>query len=508
MSRTSKVIIGVNAGTFETRAAAFQADGREIACAALANPILRPEDGGLECDPGEAWQTCARAMRRLAEQVPGLASRTVALAITGPSGGTWPADEDGDAVAPACLWLDGRARPLVQAWQASGIARAVEKLTGSAITPAMPSAQLAWLHRHRPEMLGQAATVLDARAWLYFCCTGERAIDPADAVASFGNLASGGYDVRVLDLLGLLELEPLLPDIRGDARHAGRLGAAPAAAMGLLEGTPVVLAPADRLAAALALGLDASGTGIGCSLLEPLAVHMRIERQPAPVEAGEGLSRSVTPFPTGGFARAVIAPEGMLCVDWLVGICEELLVDAGLIGYPRAELIELLERKAEVATERIPTFRLVNEDSSTHLADPLVRARLDRLSGRASFYAVLRAIYGSIGQAAGIGHGALGGSLRELRVAGDGARSALCRSLLGACVGAPVRALQRSDAAAAGAALFAALALGHYRDAKASFGEWVLPYLGEPEPVDRSLCALYDDGAPARRPDELVPQGV
>jgi erythritol kinase (D-erythritol 1-phosphate-forming) len=185
MSRTREVIIGLNAGTFETRAAAFQADGREIACAALANPIRRPDHGGVECDPGEAWQICARAMRRLIEQVPGLGGRTVALAITGPSGGTWPVDEDGDPVAPACLWLDGRARPLVQAWQASGVARAVEELTGSSVTPAMPSAQLAWLQQHRHTVLEQAAAVLDAKGWLYLCCTGERAIDPADAVASF-----------------------------------------------------------------------------------------------------------------------------------------------------------------------------------------------------------------------------------------------------------------------------------------------------------------------------------
>jgi erythritol kinase len=509
MSRTSELIIGLNAGTFEARAAAFQTDGREIACAAQGNPILRPDDGGLECEPGEAWQTCARLLRRLAEQVPGLGGRTVALAITGPSGGAWPVDEDGDPVAPACLWLDARARGLVHEWRQSGAARAVENLTGSSITAGMTSAQLAWLHRHRPEVLGQAATVLDARAWLYLCCTGERTIDPAAAISSFGNLATGGYDGRVLDLLGLLELEPLLPDMHGSTRHRGALGAAPAAALGLLEGTPVVLAPADRLVMALAAGLDASGNEIGCSLLEPLALHMRIGREPAPVEAGESsLCTSIAPFPAGGFARAVIAPDGMLCVDWLVGMCEQLLVDAGLIGFPRTELIDLLERKAQAAAARGPSFQLLGDDDPALPAASPARARLEGLSGRSSLYAVLRAIYVSIGRTARIGHGTLGGSLRELRVAGEGARSALCRSLLGAGVGAPVRALQRSDAAAAGAALFATLSLGHHRDARASFPDWVLPHLSDPEPVDRELAALYDEEAPAHRQDELMPHGV
>ena len=461
MSRISELIIGVNAGTFEARAAAFQIDGREVACAAQSNPIARADDGGFECEPGEAWQSCARLLRRLAEQVPGLASRAAALAITGPPGGAWPVDEDGDPVAPACLWLDARARDLIGEWQQSGAARAAEDLTGSRITAGTTSAQLAWLRRHRPEVLGQAATVLNASGWLYFCCTGERAIDRADAIASFGNLLTGGYEGRVLDLLGLLDLEPLLPDLQGDARHCGALGAAPAAALGLLEGTPVVLAPADRLAAALAVGLDASAGGVGCSLLEPLAVHMRIGRERAPVGAGEGSCPSIAPFPAGGFVRAVMAPEGMLCVDWLVGTCEQLLVDAGLIGFPRSELIDLLERKARVTTDPIPAF---------HLLGPAARMRLEGLAGKGfPLRRPARDLRQHREERPDDGHDVLGSRLRELRVAGEGARSALCRSILGACVGAPVRALQRSDAAATGAALIATLVLGHHRDARASF---------------------------------------
>jgi sugar (pentulose or hexulose) kinase len=190
----------------------------------------------------------------------------------------------------------------------------------------------------------------------------------------------------------------------------------------------------------------------------------------------------------------------MLCVDWLIGICEQLLVDAGLIGFPRAELIDLLERKAQAGG---PSFQLLGDCTASSAGLP-ARARIEWLSGGPSLYTVLRAIYDSIGRTARVGHGALGGRLRELRVAGEGARSALCRSFLGAGVGAPVRVLQRSDAATAGAALFATLSLGQYPHARASFGDWVLPHLSEPEPVDRNLAALYDDGDPVRRPDELA----
>ncbi len=67
----------------------------------------------------------------------------------------------------------------------------------------------------------------------------------------------------------------------------------------------------------------------------------------------------------------------------------------------------------------------------------------------------------------------------------------LRRAILAACMGAPVRRVERAAPAAAGAALFAALALGHYRNLAEAGREWVLPWLGEPEPVDPDLATRY-----------------
>jgi hypothetical protein len=53
-----------------------------------------------------------------------------------------------------------------------------------------------------------------------------------------------------------------------------------------------------------------------------------------------------------------------------------------------------------------------------------------------------------------------------------------------------VRRLRRETPAAAGAALIAAGALGHDRGF-AQGTEWVGPHLGDLEPVDRDLKAIY-----------------
>ena len=115
MALQRDVLIGLDAGRSAIVAAAFTPDGREIACAAAANPIARGDGGSAEQDQGETWQRAAGLVRQLAGRVTDLAGRTVALALTGPAGGSWLVDEDGDAVAPALLPGDRRAAALVAA---------------------------------------------------------------------------------------------------------------------------------------------------------------------------------------------------------------------------------------------------------------------------------------------------------------------------------------------------------------------------------------------------------
>ncbi len=103
----------------------------------------------------------------------------------------------------------------------------------------------------------------------------------------------------------------------------------------------------------------------------------------------------------------------------------------------------------------------------------------------------MRALHEGQGFAARASHTALGAPPAEIRLIEDGASSPLRRAILAACIGAPVRVVERTAPGAAGAALFAAVALGHYRSVGEARGEWVLPWLGAPEPVNPELQARY-----------------
>ena len=442
-------------------------------------------DGGAEQDLGEAWQAAALALRALAGRVPKLAARTAALAITGPGGGTFLIDEDGDPVARAWLPADRRAAPLVARWRRVEIARQLRAITGSAIQPSHSSAQLAWMAGRCPALLDQAATAFQSKDWLYFCCTQERATDPASAAAAFGDFRTGAYDARVLELLRLPEIARLLPEVVDGTRHHGELSAAAAAATGLIAGTPVVLGPVDLIATVLAAGLAQPDAQLGCTILGGGSIHVRADHEPPRLERGSGEIGAVMPFAALWFK--VAQGPARVVAEWLVDLAAQLLADAGLIGIARAELVDILEQKAAAAAPA--TLRL---HPGAPEADPArAPAGFLGISGATTFYDLLRSIYEGQGLAARACYGALGGRLEGVRVTGDGAASPLARQVLAACVDAPLRVLRRETPAAAGAALIAAVALGHYRNLAEGSRDWVGQHLADPEPVDPDLQRVY-----------------
>ncbi len=491
MQQASEILIGLDAGPDRIDAAAFDRDGRELQAVSSASPVALLEHGA-EQDLGDSWQAAAQAVRQLASHVPDLPRRTVALAITGRSGGTWLIDEDGDPVTPAWPGPARRAQLIVERWQQTGLAAKLQAITGVAADSARSNAQLSWLLRHRPEVVERAATAFGAKDWLYFCCTGERATDPAEGIASFGNRRTRAYDPAVLQLLSLQEVERLLPEMIDGTRHQGALTRAAAAATGLRSGTPVVLAPPNVIASALAAGLAEANHDLAGSIFGATTCHLRVLPDRHEVNGSGESPVSLLPFVAPRISLAVSASPGVADLDWLVGLGVQLLADAGLIGIGRDDLQAILERKAAQAR---PGALLVQPFVTDHglpeTAAARARAHMLGLGRETTVYELMRALHEGQGFAARTSHAALGPPPAEIRLIEDARSSPLRRAILAACIGAPVRVVERAAPATAGAALLAAVALGQYRSIGEAAGQWVLPWLGEPEAVNPELEARY-----------------
>ncbi len=130
---SADLIIGIDAGTSVIKSIAFSTRGEQIAVDALPNLYERTAGGGVEQDMARTWADTAATLRGLAAKVPGLAERTLAVAVTGQGDGTWLIDAAGEPVGPAWLWLDARAAGLVEDFRSGPSAKAHYRRTATGL---------------------------------------------------------------------------------------------------------------------------------------------------------------------------------------------------------------------------------------------------------------------------------------------------------------------------------------------------------------------------------------
>lgn len=489
----SDVIIGIDAGTSMLKAIAFDLKGAELASAERRNAYRLGADGAATQPMPQTWADCAATVAALADRLPDLARRSVAVAVTGQGDGTWLIDRANDPVGEGWLWLDARAAAVADDLRGGAGEAARFAATGTGLTACQQGPQLIWMQRHTPEVLAAADQALHCKDWLYLCMTGQRATDPTEACFSFGNFRTRRYDDAVIDALGLGGLRRLLPPILDGSRTSHPLRPAAARAMGLRPGTPVVLGYLDAACTALGAGLREGGRDHSCSIIGSTGVHLRACPTEAvvlnPDHTGYVL---VLPLP-GRVAQMQTNMAGTLNIDWLLNLAAGVIADLA----PEAAAPDLLAQlEVWIAAARPATMLYQPYISPAGergpFVDPAARAGFIGLATPHRFADLARAVVEGLALAARDCHAAMGGISGELRLTGGAARSPTLRAIHAAALGAPVRQALRAEAGAAGAAMIAAVAIGAYGDMEACLADWVSPMLAPAEAPDPGLTAAYD----------------
>ncbi|QKD04983.1 FGGY-family carbohydrate kinase [Mesorhizobium loti] len=493
------VLIGIDAGTSVIKSIAFDTAGRQIAAAALPNHYETLPGGGAEQDLARTWSDAATTLRQLADKVPNLANRTVAIAVTGQGDGTWLIDGKGEPVAKGWLWLDARAAAVVEEIRARPEDRLRFEKTGSGLAACQQGSQFVFMKRTMPEMLGKAATAFHCKDWLYFRLTGERATDPSEGTFTFGDFHTRDYSDDVLDVLGVADLRHLLPPIVDGTRHSTGLSQAAADATGMLAGTPVVLGYVDVVCTALGAGLLDRERKPGCSIIGSTGMHMRLAETPDDVQLNDAATGYTMAMPAPGvFAQMQSNMAATLNIDWVLGLASGILASQG-ISRSNGEMIALVDAWIAAAQPASLLYQPYVSEAGERgpFVDANARAGFVGISSRHGYADLVRAVFEGLAFAARDCYAAMGPLPREVRLTGGAARSPALRKILGAAVGADIRTSAREEAGAAGAAMIAAVCVGLYPSMDTCVGEWVTPLLGEAEPRDRSLAAIYDKMTPS-----------
>lgn len=492
------VIVGLDAGTSMIKSVAFTADGRQIASAAIANTYETLAGGGAEQDMARTWRDAATTLKQLGDKVPELATRLMAIAVTGQGDGMWLIDKAGEPVAPAWLWLDSRAAAIAEAFVASPAHAAHYARTGTGVNACQMNVQLAWMKRHRPQVLARAASAFHCKDWLYFKLTGSRNADPSEANFTFGQYASRSYAPHVLDELNVSEARLLLPPIVEGTETAAALSAAAAGLTGLRAGTPVVLGYVDVACTALGGGLFDPLGRAGCTIVGSTGMHMRLAATPQAVKLNAERSGYTMAFPVPGmYAQMQSNMASTLNVDWLLDVARDILSDAG-IEKTRGDLLQGMDERV---LSREPAAILYHPYISSAgergpFLDPAARAMFTGLEVGHGFADLMRAVFEGLCFAARDCYSAMGDIPEEVRITGGAARSAALRLMLASALHARVRTVTREEAGAAGAAMMAAVQQKVYPSMAACASQWVDPLLGPSTAPDASLARTYDKAFP------------
>lgn len=308
------MILAVDLGTSVTKAALWDADGLVGVGRAQLNTVHRGP-GLVEQDPATWWPSVVEAV---AAAVAASSTNTTksgaeavdAVVFASARQSFVPVTAVGEPLGPAILWADRRAATeagaLAAAW---GGAEELHQRTGMVPDGTGVAPKIAWLENHEPERLASSAWLLSPRDLMVRQLTGVVATDATLASAT------GLYDAagaEIPDLVG--GATGRLPPVVPSTTLIGTVGREQAAALGLHQGTPVVIGAGDRQCEVLGTGASAAWPMVAWGTTANVSVP--VSSRPQPVPPGLALTRGAL---DGWLVEGGLSAAGSL-LGWLAAL--------------------------------------------------------------------------------------------------------------------------------------------------------------------------------------------
>ena len=202
-------ILAIDQGTTSSRAMIFDSDTEIVALAQREFAQHYPNDGWVEHDPEEIWQTTLEVSREVVQQRQDLS--IAALGITNQRETTIVWDrQTGAAIYPAIVWQDRRTADVCTRLSASGRGEIVHDKTGLLLDPYFSATKIAWILDHvdgareRAERGELAFGTIDS--FLIWRLTDGKvhATDATNASrTSLYNIHTGEWDSELLDIFNV-----------------------------------------------------------------------------------------------------------------------------------------------------------------------------------------------------------------------------------------------------------------------------------------------------------------
>ena len=477
-----RLFLGIDVSTTGAKALLIDEQGKVKASA--TTPLTRetPKPLWSEQDPHEWWKGTAESVRKALADARTKGEDIAAVGLTGQMHGLVLLDAGRRVLRPAILWNDQRtARECEEIESRFGRQNLIREVGNVALT-GFTAPKILWVRNHEPEVYAKAKLVLLPKDYVRLRLTGEAAMDKADGSGTIlFELKARDWSKRLLESLDIPR-EWLPPTHEGPA-VTGRVTAEAAAETGLSTGTPVVAGGGDQAAGA-----------VGAGAVRPGVVSLTL--------GTSGVIFATTDAP-------LVEPEGRLHAfchavpgKWhFMGVT---LSAAGSLQWYR-DTLAAKESFAELVgeAERAPAgsdgllFLPYLSGERTPYPDPLARGGFVGLTLRHTrahlTRALLEGVAFSMKDCFGLLQGAGLAGVKEVRIAGGGAKGALWRRIVASALGLPMLTVNSTEGAAYGAALLGGVGAGAWPSVEAAC-DATIAVTGRDEPVAdwaKAYAALY-----------------
>ncbi len=484
------LLLAIDVGTQNVKTLLFDPQGNLIdyAQVPVIPPYISPQPGWAEQDPNRYWETLSIACKNLWKR--NSPKAVSAVALTTQRATVVNLDEYGQPLRPAILWLDQRRSNRYP--KLKGIWKFIFKFPylHSLLDYLQAEAEANWIWANQPDIWEKTAYYLLLSGYLTYRLTGQ-------FVDSIGcQVGYIPFDYKRQQWANPWDWKwqavpvkrNMLPKLIPPGSKLGEVTTEASQDTGILEGTPVIAAAADKACESLGAGcLEPSVACISYGTTATISItsNRYIE-----------LIRFIPPYPSavpGAYHIEVQIYRGMWLVSWFKQEFAKDIEEKSQRENIAPELI--LDREAESIPPGCQGL-ILQPYWSPGLRFPGPEARgavigFSSFHARAHFYrAILEGLAFALREGAERIQHRTGMPIKELRVSGGGSRSDLLLQITADIFNLPTYRPRISETTGLGAAILAAVGLGFYPDIPTAVKEMVqLGQLFEPRP---KVAYLYN----------------
>ncbi|MEN3186250.1 MAG: FGGY-family carbohydrate kinase [Atribacterota bacterium] len=454
-------LLGIDVGTSAVKVVLFDLQGKVVAATNKTVPIYSEKPDYAEQNMNEIWDITTHSIAMCLAESRIDPTRIVSIGVTGQGTGCWLLDESLQPLGNAVIWIDGRAKSMLDEWKKDGRHLLAFERSSNSIFTGSPVAVLGWLKEEKPEILRRAKHFLFAKDWIRYKLTGVLATDASDFCMF--PLSLDGEVHSILEIFGLEELEEIFPPMREAWEVVGTVTREAASCTGLRVGTPVVTGVVDVAACALALGVLCSGQAY--SILGTTCFNAFLTERSSALFEPPGVGISVFYPLKETFLRAMATMSGTLSLDWF--LTHVLRKEKEFCEHKEALFVRLEEEVRQIppGAEGLVFLPYISPGGErAPFVDPRARGVFFGLSYAHRDIHLARAVYEGISFSVLDCFQSLAAPFQEMRLSGGGAKSNFWCQMVADMTGVKVVVPRVRELGALGVALLAGVGVDVFAD--------------------------------------------